>query len=436
MAATGYTPIYLYYSSTTSNVPSAGNLGYGELAINITDKNLFFKDNGNVVNTVPIRQSSGSSNGWLSSTDWNTFNNKQPAGTYVTSVTGTAPVVSSGGSTPAISLSSGYGDTQNPYASKTANYVLAAPNGTAGVPTFRALVAADIPTLNQNTTGSSGSCTGNAATATTLQTARTINGVSFNGSANITVTADASTLTGTTLKSTVTASSLTSVGTLSSLTVSGTASIGSVNLTSTTLPTNGWYLPAANTMALSCAGVQKWYITSTGNFFINCTSIPGAGTSTIGSNLNPNGYISTYRSAGTPAYFGRTNDGEVMALYSGTTQRGTVSIAGATTTYGSVSDYRLKENVTEIANGLNTVLALKPSQYNFKEFPETINHGFVAHELQAIIPEAVNGEKDAVNDAGKPDYQFVDMAKIVPFLVKAIQEQQKIIEQLKSKLGV
>jgi len=71
----------------------------------------------------------------------------------VTSVTGTSPVVSSGGTTPAISLASGYGDTLNPYASKTANYVLAAPNGSAGVPSFRALVSADIPTLNQNTTG-------------------------------------------------------------------------------------------------------------------------------------------------------------------------------------------------------------------------------------------------------------------------------------------
>jgi hypothetical protein len=70
--------------------------------------------------------------------------------------------------------------TPSNFASQTANTILAAPNGTAGVPTFRAIVAADIPTLNQNTTG-------NAATATTLQTARTINGVSFNGSANITV---------------------------------------------------------------------------------------------------------------------------------------------------------------------------------------------------------------------------------------------------------
>lgn len=84
------------------------------------------------------------------------------ANTGVTSVTGTSPVASSGGATPAISLASGYGDTQNPYASKTANYVLAAPNGSAGVPTFRAIVAADIPTLNQNTTGNAGTVTNGA----------------------------------------------------------------------------------------------------------------------------------------------------------------------------------------------------------------------------------------------------------------------------------
>jgi len=83
----------------------------------------------------------------------------------VTSVTGTSPVASSGGATPGISLEANYGDTQNPYASKTANFVLAAPNGTAGVPTFRAVVAADIPTLNQNTTGTAGNVTGTVAIA-------------------------------------------------------------------------------------------------------------------------------------------------------------------------------------------------------------------------------------------------------------------------------
>ena len=104
----------------------------------------------------------------VSTLDAATFRTAIGAGTgsgTVTSVTGTSPVVSSGGTTPAISLASGYGDTQNPYASKTANFVLAAPNGTAGVPTFRAIVAADIPTLNQNTTGTAANVTGTVAIA-------------------------------------------------------------------------------------------------------------------------------------------------------------------------------------------------------------------------------------------------------------------------------
>ena len=87
---------------------------------------------------------------------------------------------------------------------QTQNLVLASPNGSSGAPTFRALVAADVPTLNQNTTGS----------AATLTTPRNINGVAFDGSANITVTAAAGTLTGTALNATVVSSSLTSVGTI------------------------------------------------------------------------------------------------------------------------------------------------------------------------------------------------------------------------------
>ena len=102
----------------------------------------------------------------------------------VTSVTGTSPVVSSGGATPAISLAASYGDTQNPYASKTANYVLAAPNGSAGVPTFRAVVAADIPTLNQNTTGSAGSVANSLTSGTGISFS---SGTTYNGSAAITV---------------------------------------------------------------------------------------------------------------------------------------------------------------------------------------------------------------------------------------------------------
>jgi hypothetical protein len=101
-----------------------------------------------------------------------------PSGT-VTGVTGTSPIASSGGTAPVISLAASYGDTQNPYASKTTKTFLAAPNAANGVPTFRTILASDIPTLNQNTTGS----------AATLTTARTLTvgstGKTFNGSANV-----------------------------------------------------------------------------------------------------------------------------------------------------------------------------------------------------------------------------------------------------------
>lgn len=84
-----------------------------------------------------------------------------------------------------------------------------------------------------NVSGSSGSTTGNAATATALATARAINGVNFDGTAAITVTAAAATLTGTTLNSTVVTSSLTSVGALTSLTVSGTITAGTLHASTT-----------------------------------------------------------------------------------------------------------------------------------------------------------------------------------------------------------
>lgn len=137
-----------------------------------------------VTNTAPDQTVAITGAGGASVTGtYPNFTITTPSGT-VTSVTGTAPVVSSGGNTPAISLDAAYGDTLNPYASKTANYVLAAPNGSAGVPTFRAIVADDIPTLNQNTTGQAGKVA-NALTAGTGISFSS--GTTYDGSAAITI---------------------------------------------------------------------------------------------------------------------------------------------------------------------------------------------------------------------------------------------------------
>jgi hypothetical protein len=128
--------------------------------------------NGGVGTSGQILSSTGTGVQWITTSAGS-------SGTVTSIVAGTGLSGGTITTTGTIALASGYGDTLNPYASKTANYVLAAPNGTAGVPTFRALVSADIPTLNQNTTGS----------AATLTTPRAINGVNFDGSAAITITA-------------------------------------------------------------------------------------------------------------------------------------------------------------------------------------------------------------------------------------------------------
>lgn len=155
----------LPYFGSAGTVTSVGALTLGTSGTDLSST----VANGTTtpVITLNVPTASATNRGVLSSADWTTFNNKGNG--TVTSVTGTSPVNSSGGATPAISLASGYGDTLNPYASKTANYVLASPDGSSGVPTFRAIVASDIPTLNQNTTGTSANITATSnSTLTTL----------------------------------------------------------------------------------------------------------------------------------------------------------------------------------------------------------------------------------------------------------------------------
>jgi hypothetical protein len=103
------------------------------------------------------------------------------SGGTVTSVGATAPVASSGGTAPTISLNSAYGDTLNPYGSKTANFFLAAPNGVAGAPTFRAIAAADVPTLNQNTTGTAANITASSNSTLTTLSALSLPGSQVSG---------------------------------------------------------------------------------------------------------------------------------------------------------------------------------------------------------------------------------------------------------------
>jgi hypothetical protein len=114
---------------------------------------------------------------------------------------------------------------------------------------------------------------------------------------------------------------------------------------------------------------------------------------------------------------------------------GSISTLGSATSYNTSSDYRLKENVVEMTGALDRVDALKPSRFNFIADADKTVDGFLAHEVAEVVPEAISGEKDAVDEEGNAIYQGIDQSKIVPLLVGAIQELKAEIETLKSQIN-
>ncbi len=114
------------------------------------------------------------------------------------------------------------------------------------------------------------------------------------------------------------------------------------------------------------------------------------------------------------------------------TLAGAITGTASTVSYGTTSDYRLKENIQPMTGALATVQALNPVTYTWKASGEQ-GQGFVAHELQAVIPTAVSGTKDAVDTKGDPAYQTVDASFVVATLVAAVQELTARVAALEAK---
>jgi hypothetical protein len=110
-------------------------------------------------------------------------------------------------------------------------------------------------------------------------------------------------------------------------------------------------------------------------------------------------------------------------------QVGSISRNGNNTVYNTVSDYRLKENIKPIENASQKVLQLKPCNFNFKTDKEAID-GFIAHELQEVVPYAVTGKKDAINEDGTINTQQIDPSKMIALLTASLQDALKRIENL------
>jgi hypothetical protein len=113
---------------------------------------------------------------------------------------------------------------------------------------------------------------------------------------------------------------------------------------------------------------------------------------------------------------------------------GYVSVTSTATAYNTSSDYRLKENVVPLTGAADRVNQLQVHRFNFIADPTKTVDGFLAHEVQSIVPEAITGEKDAVDDEGNPKYQGIDQSKLVPLLTAALQEAITKIESLEARL--
>ena len=111
---------------------------------------------------------------------------------------------------------------------------------------------------------------------------------------------------------------------------------------------------------------------------------------------------------------------------------GSITVTTSATSYNTSSDYRLKENVTATWDATTRLKQLNPVRFNFIANADNTVDGFLAHEVQAVVPEAVTGTHNEVDDDGNPVYQGIDQSKLVPLLVKTIQELEARITALEN----
>ena len=114
-------------------------------------------------------------------------------------------------------------------------------------------------------------------------------------------------------------------------------------------------------------------------------------------------------------------------------QVGSVTTSGTSTAFNTSSDYRLKENVTDVTDGITRVKQLAPKRFNFIVDADTTVDGFLAHEAATVVPEAVHGTKDEVDDDDNAVMQGIDQSKLVPLLTAALQEAIAKIETLETE---
>jgi hypothetical protein len=180
------------------------------------------------------------------------------------------------------------------------------------------------------------------------------------------------------------------------------------------------------------SGTERMRINSSGNFLVGTTSTTFSSTN-YGLCFTPNAAsFITVDTAAPNLNLSRNNNGDIFAFYRAGTQRGWISVETTGTTYGNLSDRRAKENFADSPSALSTIDQVKVTSFDWKEGGHT-TYGFVAQDLNSVLPFAVTVGDDS-DVIEKP--WGIDNTKIVPYLTKAIQEQQAMIETLQAEVAL
>jgi hypothetical protein len=180
-------------------------------------------------------------------------------------------------------------------------------------------------------------------------------------------------------------------------------------------------------MAFGTNALERARVDASGNLLVKCTSLPSASVS--GGALANNGDRVTLITA-TSSTISKTH----AQFFNPNGQVGSITTNGSATTYSTSSDHRLKEDVQPMVGSVDRLMALKPVNFAWKVDGSRVD-GFLAHEAQEVVPEAVTGEKDAVDKDGKPEYQGIDQSKLLPVVVAALQEALTEIADLKARVA-
>jgi hypothetical protein len=210
------------------------------------------------------------------------------------------------------------------------------------------------------------------------------------------------------------------------------------------LSQNSWADGTGNEVAIS-TGTSSSIHQASGNIYFRTAA-------SVSANANVTNQNSLHLDAGNVANFRRydvtTSGYETLLRFKdgNNNERGTIKCNNSSTQYNTSSDYRLKENINYTWDATTRLKQLKPCRFNFiEDDTNTLVDGFIAHEAQTIVPEAVSGTKDAMVDRNTFDSsgnvsgtenvidpQGIDQSKFVPLLVKTIQELEARITALEA----